>query len=109
MTTIQRIISAMRPAERALMNIRSIETKARQAIERKYLKRRNNSAIYIALEEVNMIWTPKEVGWFDDMWRSGSSLLFIAAKLKRKPLEVALLIMDRELKGKIKPRKRGIW
>lgn len=92
-----------------LQRLKNKEALAILGMERKYLKKRNNGAVYIALEEVDFTWIPKEVGQFDEMWAKGDSIFHIATVFKRKPLEVALLMMDRELKGKIKPRPNGIW
>lgn len=111
MANINDTFKKMSAAERALANIRHLENTARSGIERRYMKKRNNSAVYIALEDlpINFFWTPKEVGWFDQLWKEGWSITYIAETLERNPIDVALLIMDRNYKKKIKPRKNGIW
>lgn len=45
---------------------------------------------------------------FREMWESGISVENIAKVLKRKPIEVVLLIVDQELRGLIKPREKGL-
>ncbi|OIJ12684.1 hypothetical protein BKP37_12850 [Anaerobacillus alkalilacustris] len=64
---------------------------------------------YIALSDVNMDWEHKDVEKFETLWKEGISLKEIARKLKRTHDEVGVIIMDRARKGKIKPRKNGIW
>lgn len=96
-------------AVQLLQRFKNKEALAILGLERKYLKKRNNGAIYIALEDADFTWIPKEVGQFDDMWAEGVSLFDMAKVFKRTPLEVALLMMDREVRGKIKPRPNGIW
>ncbi|HEX7065893.1 MAG TPA: FeoC-like transcriptional regulator [Bacillales bacterium] len=63
---------------------------------------------YIALEEMNFVWTKRQVKKFVWMWRSGESLNEIARHFKRDPDECGLLLMDLARKGKVKPRKGGL-
>lgn len=75
--------------------------KSRVAAERR--------VIYIALENLNFLWDEDEVFKFREMWEEGLSLPAIAKELKRKQNEVAVLILDQAEKGKIQPRKGGVW
>ncbi|OXL83156.1 hypothetical protein BCV73_08750 [Paenibacillus sp. SSG-1] len=71
--------------------------------ERPFEKTRNK--IYIALEEVDMIWDTDEVEDFRRLWRQGKTILEISRFFKRDPDEIALLIMDQAQKGLIKNDK----
>ena len=64
---------------------------------------------YIALADLNMDWEQKDVEKFDFLWKSDLSMKEIAKRLKKSHDEVAVIILDRARKGKIKPRKNGIW
>lgn len=71
-----------------------------------YLRRTNS--IYIALEEQDHIWELEDVLEFDQLWQGGYSIEYIADYFGRKLYEVAILIMDRSLKGNIEPRENGL-
>lgn len=58
--------------------------------------------IYIACEEVNMIWSENEVSDFQKLWKEGRSIQQIAAHFKRDPDEIGLLVIDQARKGHIK-------
>ncbi len=80
----------------------------RRQVERMYhLKKRNDT--YIALEDTDFTWDLMQVTEFEYLWREGYSLQGIAEYFDRDIDEVALLLMDRIKKDKIKPRKRGIF
>lgn len=78
-------------------------------IEKHHMREVRNSTLYIANEEVNMLWAYDKVEFFDEKWTDGQSLLFIANALKRPMADTALLLFDRAEKGKVKPRRSGIW
>lgn len=61
--------------------------------------------IYIACEEVDMIWSEKDVEHFRNMWKEGKTILQIADFFKRDPDEIGLLIIDQSRKGLIKNEK----
>lgn len=75
--------------------------------ERYMTKRRDN--IYIALEDLDFIWSRKEVRQFDCMWEQGLGVHDIAKVLGRDPDEVFILAMDRVRKGAISKRPGGIY
>lgn len=85
----------------------SIENSTVSKLEKVYLKRKRNQ-IYIALEDIDFIWSEKEVQKFKLMWDSDYSAQEIASKLKRPIDDVAMLIYDQALKKKIKPREKGL-
>jgi hypothetical protein len=87
---------------------KQIEQSAIYGIQKSYMKKQRNN-IYIALEDADFEWSLKEVWEFERMWNEGKSLIEIAEHFGRTHEEVAVLIMDRALKGKIKPRSCGIW
>jgi hypothetical protein len=65
--------------------------------------------VYIALEDLDFIWDIRQVRELDEMWRRGFSLQYMAEYFDRDPDEVALLLMDRLRRGRIRPRKGGIF
>jgi hypothetical protein len=87
---------------------KQIEESAIYGIHKRYLKKERNNT-YIALEELDFTWSMEEVFEFEKMWNEGKSLMEIAEHFGRTHEEVAVLIMDRALKGKIKKRESGIW
>jgi hypothetical protein len=89
---------------------RNKEALAAYNLEKKLLKSKKR-AVYIPLEheDINWYWDHNEVCRFDELWKTGVSLLDMAEQLNRAPVEIMLMIMDRDLEGHIKPRKGGIW
>lgn len=65
--------------------------------------------MYIACEEMNFMWTNEEVKAMTEMWDAGISVVDMANYFKRTPEETLLLIIDRNKKGRLKTRKRGIF
>jgi hypothetical protein len=63
---------------------------------------------YIALEEENFIWEDEEIEEFDRLWKNGADIWFLCKHFNRTQTQVAILIMDRHLKGAIKKRKYGL-
>lgn len=57
---------------------------------------------------INLLFKNREVADFKELWNAGISLENIARKLRRKPVEIALLIIDLELQDKLEPRSSGI-
>lgn len=76
-------------------------------LEKQYMKKERNQ-VYIALEDIDFIWSEKEVKKFRLMWDSDFSIKEIASKLKRPIDDVAMLIYDQALKSKIEPRNGGL-
>lgn len=63
---------------------------------------------YIALEEEEFGWKMKDVQLFRQLWNEGTDFYQICKTLKRKQIQVALLLMDQAQKGHIKRRKIGL-
>ncbi|MEK4085628.1 helix-turn-helix domain containing protein [Psychrobacillus sp. FSL K6-1415] len=59
--------------------------------------------------KVNMVFEERELETFVCYWKEGYGIERISEEMKRKPVEIALLILDRAEIGKIKPRKKGIF
>lgn len=104
------MVTAKSNAEKILASRNNKEALAVYNIQKKYNKGKNN-ALYIPLEQadINWKWTPNEVSHFDWLWKTGVSLMDIAEKLSRPPVEIVIMIIDRELRGKLKPRKGGFY
>lgn len=65
--------------------------------------------VLIACEELNYVWQPEKVREFREMWKGGEDIREIAKYLKRKPEEVAILVMDQAKRGNIQKRPTGIF
>lgn len=61
--------------------------------------------IYIACEDMNMVWCESEVVQFERMWNDGWDIEVIANALDRDPDEVIVLVIDRARNGHIRSRK----
>lgn len=75
--------------------------------QRKYLKNERRN-LYIALEELDMLWDEDDVLRVKNAWKNNESVFAIGEKLQRDPDEVALLIMDLARKGAIGKRTLGL-
>ncbi|QIW21304.1 helix-turn-helix domain-containing protein [Bacillus thuringiensis] len=77
------------------------------AQQRKYMKnsRRN---MYIALEDLDLLFDESEVIRFQEMWKEGKGIIEIAKELGGHQLEIAALIMDQADKNEIKSRPMGL-
>lgn len=64
--------------------------------------------LYIALEELDLVFDESEVIRFQSMWNEGEGILEIAEELGRNQLEIAALIMDQADKNIIKARPMGL-
>jgi len=72
-------------------------------------KYRPDEQLYIAFEAFDFSWYKKEVERVIRYWKYGLSLAEIGKRINRDLDEIAILLMDLGRKGKIKPRKNGIW
>ncbi|MFZ7755893.1 helix-turn-helix domain-containing protein [Bacillus thuringiensis] len=77
------------------------------AQQRKYMKNERRN-LYIALEELDMLWDEDEVVQVKEAWNNNESVFAIGEKMQRDPDEVALLIMDLARKGAIGKRALGL-
>lgn len=64
--------------------------------------------LYIALEELDLVFDESEVIRLQEMWKEGKGILEIAKELGRHQLEIAALIMDQADKNIIKSRPMGL-
>ncbi|WP_141559815.1 helix-turn-helix domain containing protein [Bacillus wiedmannii] len=75
--------------------------------QRKYMKKSRRN-LYIALEELDLVFDESEVIRLQEMWKEDKGILEIAKELGRHKLEIAALIMDQADKNKIKSRSMGL-
>ncbi|WP_411543179.1 helix-turn-helix domain containing protein [Bacillus cereus] len=73
----------------------------------KYMKKSRRN-LYIALEELDLVFDKSEVIRLQEMWKENKGILEIAKELGRHQLEIAALIMDQADKNKIKSRPMGL-
>ncbi len=64
---------------------------------------------YIALNDLNLAFTPDEIDVATEMWHEGRPLADIAATLLRRDTEIACLVMDLADNGVISRRPGGIY
>lgn len=64
---------------------------------------------YIACEQYRFDWTDKDLKIFRTLWRQGVHIADIAEKLRRKPAEVAFLVIDQADRNKIGQRPGACW
>jgi hypothetical protein len=65
--------------------------------------------LYICCESLDFTWDLAEIEEFEEMWKMGIPLDYIAQNFGRKNEEVALLVMDRARLGHIQPREGGMF
>ncbi|WP_440173631.1 helix-turn-helix domain containing protein [Bacillus sp. Brlt_9] len=75
--------------------------------QRKYMKKSRRN-LYIALEELDLVFDESEVNRLQEMWKEDKGILEIAKELGRHQLEIAALIMDQADKNLIKSRPMGL-
>ena len=73
----------------------------------KYMKKSRRN-LYIALEELDLVFDESEVIRLQEMWQENKGILEIAKELGRHQLEIAALIIDQADKNKIKSRPMGL-
>ncbi|PEU80194.1 helix-turn-helix domain containing protein [Bacillus anthracis] len=73
----------------------------------KYMKKSRRN-LYIALEELDLLFDESEVIRLREMWDEDKDIIEIAKELGRHQLEIAALIMDQADKNKIKSRSMGL-
>jgi len=64
--------------------------------------------MYIALEELDLVFDESEVIRLQEMWKENKNIIEIAKELGRHQLEIAALIMDQADKNEIKSRPMGL-
>lgn len=67
---------------------------------------------YILFEDdrldLDFVFSEPELRDFREMWKAEISLVNIAKKLKRRPVEIGLLIVDHAERGLIQTRASGV-
>ena len=81
-----------------------MEARAISHIESRYLTK-SSDRIIVACEDLDFIWSDKEVKDFRYLWRKKMPIEDIAAYFKRTVEEVAILVFDQGLKGFLDPEK----
>ncbi|SDJ68560.1 hypothetical protein SAMN04488576_12140 [Bacillus sp. cl25] len=64
--------------------------------------------MYIALEELDLVFDESEVIRLQEMWKENKNIIEIAKELGRHQLEIAALIMDQADKNEIQSRPMGL-
>lgn len=64
--------------------------------------------LYIALEDLDLLFDESEVVRLKEMWNEDKGILEIAKELGRHQLEIAALIMDQADKNIIQSRPMGL-
>lgn len=77
-------------------------------LENRFMKKKSIN-LYTALEDLDFHWDYEQVKEFKQMWNKGFSIMYIAEYFDRPQEEVAVLLLDRSLKGCIKQRKGGLF
>jgi hypothetical protein len=67
------------------------------------------TAVYVAGETLNFLWSAQDVVDFDRMWRQGVSVAEISTVFNRDPDEVVILVIDRVHGGYIHKRSGGVY
>ena len=75
--------------------------------QERYMKKSRRN-LYIALEELDLVFDESEVIQLRKMWDEDKGILEIAKELGRHQLEIAALIMDQADKNKIKSCPMGL-
>ncbi|HHB2093631.1 TPA: helix-turn-helix domain-containing protein [Bacillus cereus] len=75
--------------------------------QKKYMKKSRRN-LYIALEDLDLLFDESEVIQLQEMWKQDKSILEIAKEMGRHQLEIAALIMDQADKNIIKSRPMGL-
>lgn len=85
-----------------------IENKTIAMLDKAYLTKKRGST-YTACEEINFQWSISEVNEFIGLWNSGTSIVGLSQRFSRTQNDVAILILDLRLNGRIEVRERGLW
>lgn len=65
----------------------------------------------LLLDSMDIDWIVRagEPELFHELWNDGESIEEIAEQLKRKPFEVALMVMEQAERGRIEQRSNGLF
>jgi hypothetical protein len=91
----------MIPNKTLAMAGQTVKKKNSQARRTDLLKLRPQSPLYIALEDMDLTWYKDEVPAVIAAYNSGMGIVEMADKFKREQEEVAVLLMDLAMKGKL--------
>ncbi|MGG3800631.1 hypothetical protein [Metabacillus fastidiosus] len=70
---------------------------------------KNHYERYDVLLGYSFFWRTEDIMTFQILWKSNWSVTNIAKSLKRKLIEVAILVVDQASKGKIQPREESLF
>lgn len=79
-----------------------------------YNEVKENRGIYTVFEyhrikpKIELLWKSRDVSSVRDLWKNGVSLVGISKKVKRKPLETALLVIDLISRNYLETRENGL-
>lgn len=106
---LEKAMEGFSSLEKAMIRQKMNEERAIYNIEKTF--KNDDRNFYVAFEDINInwYWTRPEIKQFYELWESGAPIKEIAKILNRKPIEIALFIMDRDYLGKIHKREGGIW
>lgn len=80
--------------------MRDTENRVIKNINEKYLyQRRYNVYIMLEDEDIDWYWDESEIMEFDRMFNEGATVLELSQHFSRPTVEIALLTIDRDLKG----------
>lgn len=80
------------------------ESKAMAAQERDLMTERRRN-IHIALEDIDFVWDEDKIKAFRRLWREGANIYELEQELGRGQNEIAVLILDQSIRGRIEQRK----
>lgn len=72
------------------------------SVSEKVLQKEATDVPVIILEDAKFLWKESEIRLFIILWEKGNTVWEIARKMKEKPDDIALLIIDQAQKGIIK-------
>lgn len=59
--------------------------------------------------KLDLVFSENELADFKEMWKAGISVQNMARKMKRRPSEIILLVMDHAERNLIENRKQGVY
>lgn len=89
------------------MDALQLEDRVIRKLEKRHLTKRREK-VYIALEDMDFVWSLVEVEAFRRMWHEGQSIYEMAQYFDRDPDEVTVLVMCQMRKEKIEQRPGGL-
>ena len=88
------------------MKIKMIDVVTNKQTSARPKRKRKN--IVIVCEELDHTWDESEIKHFCKLWKEDISIWEMEEIFQRPQAEIALVIIDQEIKGNIQPRKMGL-